>query len=216
MADGKHGIQGASAKAEAGSLSGGMVAPSGASAKGEAGEIRGAVQLSGHVSIGARTSVSVSTEITRAPFSEIEIAERIATDPEFYRRLASFVSDELKRAVARYEGQPQANSNEIIKGELIRLQQGFETVAHELADKKPGAFERAAQAIVSLRDGFAEWHANHTEIVGAIEQLAVITLAAYVLHQFGGAAGDTAALISYAVVKKEKLKEILRGKDDKK
>jgi hypothetical protein len=94
MADGKHGTQGASAKGEAGSLSGGMAAPSGASAKGEAGEIRGEVQLSGRVNIGVRTSASVSTEITRAPFSEVGIAERIATDPEFYRRLASFVSDD--------------------------------------------------------------------------------------------------------------------------
>jgi hypothetical protein len=73
MADGKHGIQGASAKGEAGSLSGGRAALSGASAKGEAGEIRGEVQLSGRVDIGVRSSVSVSTEIKRAPFSEIGI-----------------------------------------------------------------------------------------------------------------------------------------------
>lgn len=215
MAVGKNGIQGASARGEAGDLSGGMGAPSGVSAEGKAGEIRGRVELSGHVNVGVTASVSVSAEIIRAPFSEPGIAERIATDPEFYRRLASFVSDELKRAVALYEGQPRANSNEIIKGELVRLQRGFETVAHELAGKKPGAFERAAKAIVSLRDGFAEWHANHTDLVGAIEELAVMTLAAYVLHQFGGATGDTAALISYAVVKKEKLKDLLRGKDDK-
>src|SRR5258706_2558241 len=209
MADGKIGIQGASAKGEAGDLSGGTGAPSGVAAKAEAGEIRGEVELSGHVNVGVTASVSVSAEVTRAPFSEPGIAERIASDPEFYRRLASMVSDELKRAVALYEGKPQANSNQIIKGELIRLQQGFETVANELADKKPGAFERAAKAIVSLRDGFAEWHANHTELVAAIEELAVIALAGYVLHQFGGATGDTAALISYAVFCLEKQKKLL-------
>ena len=118
--------------------------------------------------------------------------------------------------MARYEGQPKANSNEIIKGELIRLQQGFETVANELADKKPGAFERAAKAVVSLRDGFAQWYETHTELVGAIEELTVIAFATYVLHQFGGATGDTAAFISYAVVKKVTLKEILHRKDDEK
>jgi cobalamin synthase len=72
-------------------------------------------------------------------------------------------------------------------------------------------FTRARRIVGPLR-----WHANHTELVGAIEQLAVITLAAYVLHQFGGATGDTAALILYAVVKKVTLKEIQHRKDDKK
>jgi hypothetical protein len=93
------------------------------------------------------------------------------------------------------------------------LRLGYEEVASELTTKTPGMFNRAAKAIIGLRDGLAKWHESHPELVSAMEELAVISFAAYVLHQFGAAGGDTSALIAFAVVKKEKLADLLRGKD---
>ncbi len=158
------------------------------------------------------TAADVELTITRAPFSEPGTAERLRTNPKYYRRLALFAAEELKQQIAQCEAQlDQGNSSEIIKGELIRLQTGFETVAAEIQSEEIGYFDRAAKAIAELREGLAKLCENHAELVDGLLKLAVVCTASYVLHQFGGATGDTAAFISYAVIRREKLTDILKA-----
>jgi hypothetical protein len=78
----------------------------------------------------------------------------------------------------------------------------------------PGAAERAAKIITALRDTFAGWYQSHPEFI----ELAIISAVGYALHQFGGVSAETALLVSYAVVRKEKLSDIIHGgkKDDPK
>jgi hypothetical protein len=55
-----------------------------------------AVASAGEVKVQVTSSITVDTEVIRAPFSEASIAERLAADPEFYKRLAIHVALELR------------------------------------------------------------------------------------------------------------------------
>jgi hypothetical protein len=144
-------------------------------------------------------------EVHRAPFSESGMAERLIADPVFYRNLAAFLASELRRQTDIADG--QGNSGLVIKGQLTELAEGFENVATVLTPEgilTRQAAEQAALIITNLRDAFAAFSEDHPELC----QLAVIGLAGYALHLFGGITADIGALISYAVVKKEKLSDI--------
>ena len=169
-----------------------------------------AAGIGGAAGVGDATMV-----VTRAPFSPGGIAERIAQDPEFYQRLAGYVASELAREAAKYTG--QGNTEQTIKAELIRLHDGFNNVADILKAGKSAA-ESAAKIIVSMRDGFADWCDAHQPLVASMLELSAICFFGYAIHHFAGATGDTAALISYAVIRKEKLSDLIHrkdGKDDK-
>src|ERR1700730_3119825 len=68
----------------------------------------------------------------------------------------------------------------------------------------PQAARQAAEIIAKLRDTYAAFRESNPELF----DLAVIGLAGYALHQFGGFTADVGLLVSYAVVKKEKLSDI--------
>ena len=168
------------------------------------------------------SGVSLVRTANRAPFSEHGIAERLAQNPDFYRRLAEHVASELSREISslnsqRPNGAARREVHDVITREVGRFKIGFEQVAAELAvvgqtdDQavKARALQAAAQAIVKIRDGFAQWCEKHPTIATSFMELAAIGLASYALHQFAGATGDIAAFISYAVVRKEKLSDIL-------
>ena len=201
--------------------------PSAAIGMGTAGQIRGEVKPAA-ANIQATTSVSFDATVVRAPYGVRGVAERLAEDPEYYQRLASNVAAELKREVSRLRSLtpnelPALVVHDTITTEVIRFHSGFEQVASDLSDatiatsekSKADALERAASRIVMMRDDFAMWCRTHSEFVGPISKLAVVCTATYVLHQFGGAAGDVAAFISYAIVEKEKLANLLRARDGK-
>jgi hypothetical protein len=152
-------------------------------------------------------------EVHRAPFSEAAMAERFAADPVFYRNLASFVASELRRQADGVES--QGNSGQVIKGQLTELAEGFENTAAILATHEgvltPQAAQQAAEIITKLRDTYAAFVESHPELF----QLVVIGFAGCVLHQFGGVTADIGLLVSYAVLKREKLSDILSVKKDK-
>jgi|SRR5471032_97819 hypothetical protein len=90
---------------KAGDLSGSK--PSGAAVGiGEAGQIR--TQASS--AIMAEVGIKATAEVFWAPFSEGGITERLASQPEFYRRLASYIASELKREIAVLDASGQSNS----------------------------------------------------------------------------------------------------------
>jgi hypothetical protein len=157
---------------------------------------------------------SATFEVERAPFSETEMAERVAADPVFYRNLAVFVASELRRQADN--ANHQGNIGAVVKGQLTELAEGFESTAAILTGHEglltPQAAQQAAETISKLRDAYATFSESHPELV----QLAVIGLAGYVLHQFGGVTADISLLVSYAVVKKEKLGELFSSWTGKK
>jgi hypothetical protein len=187
-------LRGAEAKAEAGGHTSQPLR--GAEAKAEAGS----------VSVEVSSNVSVTAEVDRAPFSEAGMAERFTADPVFYRNLAAFAASELRTQADSADS--QGNSGPVIKGQLTELAEGFESAATVLTVREgiltPQAALQAAEIINKLRDSFATFTENHPELF----QLAVIGFAGYVLHQFGGVTADIGLLVSYAVVKKEKLSDI--------
>jgi hypothetical protein len=149
---------------------------------------------------------SATFEVEQAAFSESVMAERFTADPVFYRNLAVFAASELRRQADRIAG--EGNSGPVINGQLTELAEGFEKAATVLTVSDgiltPQAAQQAAEIIRTLRDGYAAFSEGHPELV----QLAVIGFAGYVLHQFGGASADIGLLVSYAVLKKEKLADI--------
>ena len=149
---------------------------------------------------------TATMEVRRAPFNESEMAERFAADPVFYRNLALFVASELRRQSDGVEG--QGNSGQVTKSQLIEMAEGFESTAAALTVHEgiltPQAARQAAEIIAKLRDTYAAFRESNPELF----DLAVIGLAGYALHQFGGFTADVGLLVSYAVVKKEKLSDI--------
>jgi hypothetical protein len=164
-----------------------------------------------------KAEVTVDREVIRAPFSESGIAELLAANPDFYQRLFRSTAEELKRDVARFEATPrEGNSAAVISAELVHFQRGFETAAADLDSANADRFTRAAKTIVSIRDAIGHFCNNYPEIVQPFFEIAAVTAGCYVLHQIGGATGDVAALISYAIIRKEKLADLLNGADKKK
>lgn len=167
----------------------------------------------GSVSVEVSSNVSVTAEVHRAPFSEQGLAERLVADPIFYRNLAAFVASELRRQANSVEG--QGNSGHVIQGQLTELAEGFESTAAALTTEgalTASAAQKAAEIISKVRDAYAELRESYPGLV----DLAVIGLAGYALHLFGGTTADIGLLVSYAVIKKEKLSDIFSaGKKDK-
>ena len=157
---------------------------------------------------------SATMEVHHAPFSEAEMAERFVADPVFYRNLAVFVGLELRRQAENVEG--QGNNGPVVKGQLTELAEGFESVAGVLAVHDgiltPHAAQQAAEIVAKLRDTYAAFRESNPGLF----DLAVIGLAGYALHQFGGVTADIGLLVSYAVVKKEKLADIFSSWTGKK
>src|SRR5258705_3142057 len=85
------------------------------------------------------SDITMTISPSRAPFSPEVVAERLAEDPDYYRRMASHLASELGFAVRKLEGQT-GNSVEIIRGELIRLQEGFAQLSQNITG---AAFEQA-------------------------------------------------------------------------
>ena len=154
--------------------------------------------------------------ITASPFPASfgleTIVERLAEDPEYYRRMASHLASEIGFAVQKLEGQT-GNSVEIIRGELVRLQEGFAQLSQSLAEK---AFEKAAAVVVGLRDGLADWCASHPELVDTLQKIAVIGFGTIFLHQVCGIEPSLSGLIAYSVVQRDKLSDVSRGSKEKK
>ncbi len=109
--------------------------------------------------------------VTRAPFSPAGHCGAHCPDPEFYRRLSEFVSAELTREIAKYQG--QGNSDLVIKGELVKLQQSFAEIAEHIGVK---AYDAAAAVVVSLKDGLVAFNDSHPELVSIFGKLAAVSL----------------------------------------
>jgi hypothetical protein len=156
---------------------------------------------------------NATMEVQNAPFNETGMAERFVADPIFFRNLAAFVALELRRHSAGADG--SGNSGAVVKGQLIELAEGFETAAAALTVNDeiltPQAALQAAEIITKLRDTYAAFSETHPELL----QLAVIGFAGYVLHQFGSVTADIGLLVSYAVLKKEKLTDIFSSRKAK-
>jgi hypothetical protein len=164
-----------------------------------------AVAASTGIAVGAGIAVGMSTVVTRAPFSPGGIAERIANDPDYYRRLSEFASAELTQEIAKFHG--QGNADLVIKGELVKLQQGFAEIAKHISAK---AYDAAAAVVVSLKDGLVAFHDSHPELVDIFGKLAAVSLSTYTL----GAIGVPVALgvlVTASVVNSEKLADILKA-----
>jgi hypothetical protein len=146
----------AGVKAEAGDLGAKpVVGIEGAEAKAEA----GTVGLSARTSIGVAAGISTAVGVgTRAPFSPSGIAEHLAADPEFYRRMATMIASELTLEIAKLTG--HGNAEQVIKNELVTLQTGFTEIAKQIGLK---AYEVAANTVVALRDNVVAFHDSYPD-----------------------------------------------------
>jgi hypothetical protein len=155
----------------------------------------------------AMTGGKATMEVHRAPFSEAGMAERFIADPVFYRNLAAFAASELRRRADTVED--QGNSGQVIRGQLTELAEGFENAAAVLAAHDgiltPQAAQHAAKIVTQLRDAYAAFRESNPGLF----DLAVIGFAGYVLYQFGGFDPNLSLLISSAVVKNEKLADVI-------
>jgi hypothetical protein len=171
--------------------------------------------LTGRATIQAKATVTVEAEVIYAPFREAGIAERLASNPEFYSRYAAHVAFELRVLADSIDTQGQANADHAIKGRVTEVADAFDEAASTLATQngilKPAVAQKAAAIVSKIRDTYVALCLDHPEIL----QIAAIGLAGYALHQIGGVSADLAALISYAVIKKEKLTEIFSTQKDK-
>jgi hypothetical protein len=134
----------------------------------------------------------------------VGIAEQLARDPEYHQRLAVFVAAELAHAALKYTG--RGNADQVIKAELLRLERGFSAMAAHIAAK---AYDKAAEVVVSLRDGLIAFHEHHAQLVDNLGSLAAVSLSTYVLGQLGVPA-ILGVLVSASVVKGEKLADLLK------
>jgi hypothetical protein len=166
----------------------------GAEAKAEAGQFTAEIS-------------DATMEVQNPPFHEAAMAARFATDPIFFRNLAAFVASELRRQADNADG--QSNSGQVIKGQLAELAEGFDSAAGLLTVNDgiltPQATQKAAEIISKLRETYVTFCETHAGLI----DFAVIGLAGYVLHQFGGFDPNLSLLISSAVVKKEKLADVI-------
>jgi hypothetical protein len=161
-------------------------------------------------------------EVIRAPFSEAGIAAALARDPEFCRWLLHSAAARLRREAERHAVIPgQGNIAAVIKAELNDEADKFEKAAAILQGNAPDRFAAAAKIVAEIRDQIAGFVQNHQELSKTFLELTGVVFASYALHQLCGATGETAAFVAYAVVRKEKLSDIIaawRGgkKDDDK
>jgi hypothetical protein len=175
---------------------------SGAAAVARAGEIRGEV----------KSSITVETDVIRAPFSEAGIAERLVADPEFYRRLASFAATELRAYAADIDTSDQGNANVVIKGRVTEIADGFDETASALTTQNgiltPEAAAKAAVIVSKVRAAYAALCSDHPDLL----KIAKICVGGMALYHFGHVPAEWAGLISYAVIGNEKLSDFIGGK----
>jgi hypothetical protein len=169
------------------------------------------------VGVTTTSTVTLEKSVQRAPFSEYGIADRVQEDPEAYRSLAAFVASTLQRDIDRLDAitaGSDSNSVAVVKGELKRLQEGFQEVSTAISQEgvlTREAAEKVGHIISGLRTGFAAWYEGNKEIAEGAQKLASVVLAALALHIFGGVSADIAAIISVAVVNQERVADILHG-----
>lgn len=160
---------------------------------------------------------TVDAEVIRAAFNESEIAQRLAASPDFYSRLLRLAADELKREVILSEGKSlKGNSGAVISAELLLFQRGFDSAATDLESSNSDRFTRAAKTLAAIRDSVGQFCENYPALARTFFQLPAVTLGVYLLHQVGVPA-ELGALISAAIVRNEKLADLLgrRSKEDK-
>jgi len=172
------------------------------------------------IGLAGQISVTVDAEVSQAPFGEIDIAKRLAQNPAFYCQLMLFAAASLRKDAENYPVAPgQENSAAVIKAELNTKADKFERAVAVLDSNASDRFATAAKTVVEIRDqivGFAE---NHPGLTKTFFELASVVFGCYLLHQIGGAQADVSAFVAYAVVRKEKLSEIIaawRKKSDDK
>jgi hypothetical protein len=178
----------------------------------------GTYTISGAADVTVDADVIPAPEVTsQLPFSEIAIAERLAANPDFYRRLLRIAADELKREIVLSEGKPlTGNSGAVISAELGLFQRGFDSAATDLESSNSDRFTRAGKTLAAIRDSVGQFCENYPALARTFFQLPAVTLGVYVLHQVGVPA-ELGALISAAIVRNEKLADLLgrRSKEDK-
>jgi hypothetical protein len=165
----------------------------------------------------AKAAVTLETEVIRAPFSELGIAERLAQNPDFYRQLLHLVAGALRKEAESYHVQTgQENSAGVIKAELNAIAERFDRAAVELEGESSARFATAAKTIAEIRDQIARFAEDHPDFTKTFFELTAVILGCYALHQIGGASADLSALVTYAVVRKEKLSDIFKNWSKKK
>jgi hypothetical protein len=180
-------------------------------------------EVAEHKEIGvtSSTSVQVETSVTRAPFSEYAIADQVLKDPEAYRSLAAYIANTLQRDIDRLDGitaGSDSNSVAVIKGQLVRLQEGFQEVSEAIPKEAVLTREAAVkvgQIISGLREGYAAWHSEHKDLAEGLQKLASVMLGTVALYMFCDVPGFLAACISTALVNNERLSDILHGHKEK-
>jgi len=190
-----------SLKAEAGEIRGdATVGLRGAEAKAEAGEVT--YPVTSHMG-------GVNIETAGAPFSEA--AERLAADPEFYKRLARFAAAELRSYADTINTQGQANAASVIKGRVTEVADGFDDAATALETQNgiltPEAAAKAAAIISKVRDAFSALCSDHRDLL----RIARICFAGMALYQFGHVPDGWAGLIATAVIGGQEVFDIIRG-----
>ncbi|MGY3487834.1 hypothetical protein ACVW1C_005717 [Bradyrhizobium sp. USDA 4011] len=183
-------------------------------------EIRLTEPVPAEASITEAVQVGMTTdaEVIWAPFSENGIAERLAQNPDFYRQLIQLAAVALRKDAENYSTHGgQGNSAAVIKAELNEIANRFESAALELDGFATDRFASAARAIVEARDQIVRFTESYPTFTKVFLELTGVIFGGYALHQLGGTSGDVAAFVSYAVIRREKLSEIIgawRGKKD--
>jgi hypothetical protein len=179
-----------------------------------AGEERAPQHIGVEVPFAVSSHLSVDLDVIRAPFSEPGMAERFVADPVFYRNLAVFVASEIRRQADGIDG--NGNLGAATKSQLTELADGFDAIATGLTTSNgiltPKAASLVASLVTNLRAAYAAIMDSHPELL----KLASIGLAAYAFHHFGYADPTISLLVSAAVVKKEKLADVISAWREKK
>jgi hypothetical protein len=135
------------------------------------------------------------------------MAERFVADPIFHRNLAAFVASEIRRQANDIDS--RGNFGAATKSQLTELADGFQEIATGLTTSNgiltPQAAALAASVVTGLRATYATIMESHPQLI----DLASIGLAAYAFHRFGYADPNLSILVSAAVVKKEKLVDVI-------
>jgi hypothetical protein len=88
----------------------------------------------------------------------------------------------------------------------------------DLGSHAPDRWATAANTLIGIRDTIVQFCEDHPDFVKSIFELSAVILSAYTLHQICGATGDTALIVTAAIVGGEKLADIFSGwlkkKDD--
>lgn len=154
-------------------------------------------------------------EVIHTPL-ELVIAEVLAADPDFYRRFVRFTADELKGEIVKREGKPvEGNSGAVISTELIQFQRGFDSAATDLESANPERYTRAANTIIAIRDSIAQFCESYPDFARIFFQVPAVALGFYVLHKVG-MPDVLASLMSFAIVRNEKLADGAAKDDTKK